>query len=194
MARLGPAGAQQGRCLWLTRHRVRQPVIFPGRTPAAVYSREQNIAVDSQLPQVAGYLTTGQRMVPVGDSADAADDWIAARIAAGDVCVTSDIPLASRCLNTRGGPQLTKPNRHMPRQRLAALSRRQLISVRHQDRYSHVIEVATDPAEQAFAQVRVVMIDAGRPALVIPSSRATSLTDTTDSSFRFRGFVARART
>ena len=37
-------------------------------------------------------------MVVVGDTADAADDWIAARIGAADVCVTSDIPLASRCL------------------------------------------------------------------------------------------------
>jgi len=37
-------------------------------------------------------------MVLVGDTADAADDWIAARIGTTDVCVTSDIPLASRCL------------------------------------------------------------------------------------------------
>jgi hypothetical protein len=37
-------------------------------------------------------------MVLVGDTADAADDWIAERVGAMDVCVTSDIPLASRCL------------------------------------------------------------------------------------------------
>ena len=37
-------------------------------------------------------------MVLVGDSADAADNWIAEHITAEDVCVTSDIPLASRCL------------------------------------------------------------------------------------------------
>jgi hypothetical protein len=37
-------------------------------------------------------------MVLVGDTADAADDWIAERIDGTDVCVTSDIPLASRCL------------------------------------------------------------------------------------------------
>ena len=37
-------------------------------------------------------------MVLVGDNADAADDWIAEHISAVDVCVTSDIPLASRCL------------------------------------------------------------------------------------------------
>ncbi len=38
------------------------------------------------------------RMVTVGEGPDVADDYIAERIAAGDVCVTSDIPLASRCL------------------------------------------------------------------------------------------------
>lgn len=38
------------------------------------------------------------RIVVVGDGADAADDWIAEHIAAGDVCVTADIPLAARCL------------------------------------------------------------------------------------------------
>jgi uncharacterized protein YaiI (UPF0178 family) len=37
-------------------------------------------------------------MVTVGEGADVADDWIAGRIASGDICVTSDIPLASRCL------------------------------------------------------------------------------------------------
>jgi uncharacterized protein YaiI (UPF0178 family) len=38
------------------------------------------------------------RMVTVGAGADVADDWIAERIGRADVCVTSDIPLASRCL------------------------------------------------------------------------------------------------
>ena len=46
-------------------------------------------------------------MVLVGDSADAADDWIAARIGAADVCVTSDIPLASRCL--KKGARVVSP-------------------------------------------------------------------------------------
>jgi hypothetical protein len=40
-------------------------------------------------------------MVLVGDSAEAADDWIVERIGATDVCVTSDILLASRCLKKR---------------------------------------------------------------------------------------------
>jgi len=47
------------------------------------------------------------RMVLVGDSADAADDWIAERIGATDVCVTSDIPLASRCL--KRGARVVSP-------------------------------------------------------------------------------------
>lgn len=37
-------------------------------------------------------------MVVVADTPDAADDWIAERARRGDVCVTADIPLASRCL------------------------------------------------------------------------------------------------
>jgi len=37
-------------------------------------------------------------MVVVDEGPDAADDWIAERVAEGDVVVTADIPLAARCL------------------------------------------------------------------------------------------------
>jgi uncharacterized protein len=47
------------------------------------------------------------RMVLVGESADAADDWIAEHISAADVCVTSDIPLAARCL--KKGARVVSP-------------------------------------------------------------------------------------
>jgi uncharacterized protein YaiI (UPF0178 family) len=40
----------------------------------------------------------GARMVTVADGADAADDWIVEAALAGDVVVTSDIPLAARAL------------------------------------------------------------------------------------------------
>ncbi len=40
----------------------------------------------------------GVTMVTVAEGADIADDWIAERIGPDDVCVTADIPLASRCL------------------------------------------------------------------------------------------------
>jgi uncharacterized protein len=43
------------------------------------------------------------RMVVVAETPDAADDWIAERIAAQDVCVTADIPLAARCLGRGAG-------------------------------------------------------------------------------------------
>jgi uncharacterized protein YaiI (UPF0178 family) len=46
-------------------------------------------------------------MVLAGDSADAADDWITEHISAVDVCVTSDIPLASRCL--KKGARVVSP-------------------------------------------------------------------------------------
>lgn len=36
--------------------------------------------------------------VVVAEGPDAADDWIAAHIRAGDIVITADIPLAARCL------------------------------------------------------------------------------------------------
>ena len=36
--------------------------------------------------------------VAAGDVFNAADDWIAERIGAGDVCITADVPLAARCI------------------------------------------------------------------------------------------------
>ena len=36
--------------------------------------------------------------VVVAEGPDAADNWIAERIGAGDIAITADIPLASRCL------------------------------------------------------------------------------------------------
>lgn len=37
-------------------------------------------------------------MITVEAGADVADDWIVERIGAADVCITTDIPLAARCL------------------------------------------------------------------------------------------------
>jgi uncharacterized protein YaiI (UPF0178 family) len=50
-------------------------------------------------------------MVIVPEGADAADDWIAERIGASDVCVTTDIPLAARCLE-RGARALSPKGHH----------------------------------------------------------------------------------
>lgn len=38
------------------------------------------------------------RQIVVPQTPDAADDWIAERISAGDICITADIPLAARCI------------------------------------------------------------------------------------------------
>lgn len=45
--------------------------------------------------------------IVVPDGPDAADDWIASRIGAGDIAVTADIPLAARCL--KAGAQAIGP-------------------------------------------------------------------------------------
>lgn len=47
------------------------------------------------------------RRVVVSDGPDAADDWIAERAAKGDIVVTADIPLASRCL--KAGARVVGP-------------------------------------------------------------------------------------
>ncbi|GIX13834.1 MAG: UPF0178 protein [Paracoccaceae bacterium] len=48
------------------------------------------------------------RTVIVAAGPDAADDWIAARIGRGDVCVTADIPLADACL--KAGARALRPD------------------------------------------------------------------------------------
>jgi uncharacterized protein YaiI (UPF0178 family) len=65
-------------------------------------------------------------MVTVESGADVADDYIAERITAADCCVTSDIPLASRCL-AQGGRAIA-PSGHIwtPDNIGAALAGREL--------------------------------------------------------------------
>lgn len=48
------------------------------------------------------------RHVVVAAGPDIADDWIVDHIAAGDLCVTADIPLAARCLDK--GAAVLAPN------------------------------------------------------------------------------------
>jgi len=81
--------------------------------------REEVYRVSDRLGLVVHVVSNGSRpirptgrplvrMVIVEAGADAADDWIAERIEQSDVCVTADIPLASRCL-ARGARALA-PN------------------------------------------------------------------------------------
>ncbi len=70
---------------------VKEEVIrVAGRHGLAVYMVSNTWLRMAEGPRV-------ERIV-VGEGADAADDWIADHIDAGDIAVTSDIRLAARCL------------------------------------------------------------------------------------------------
>jgi uncharacterized protein len=46
--------------------------------------------------------------IAAGSGMDAADDWIAERAGKGDIVITSDVPLASRCV--KAGAEVLAPN------------------------------------------------------------------------------------
>lgn len=48
------------------------------------------------------------RLEVVGDASDAADDWIVEHVEAHDIVITTDVPLASRCLKL--GARAIRPN------------------------------------------------------------------------------------
>ena len=84
--------------------------------------REEVYRVADRLALLVHVVSNGSRpirpsgrpnvaMIVVGAGADIADDWIADRITAADVCVTSDIPLASRCLAKNA--RALSPNGHV---------------------------------------------------------------------------------
>ncbi len=84
--------------------------------------REETYRVASRLGLVVHVVANGSRpirppglalvrMVVVGEGADVADDWIAERITAQDICVTADIPLAARCLAR--GARAVSPTGHV---------------------------------------------------------------------------------
>ena len=52
------------------------------------------------------------RLVVVGNASDAADDWIAEHVEPDDIVVTTDIPLAARCLE-RGAHVLEPRGREL---------------------------------------------------------------------------------
>jgi uncharacterized protein YaiI (UPF0178 family) len=60
----------------------------------------------------AGFIRVPQdpmiERVAAGSAMDAADDWIAARARPGDLVITADVPLASRCV--KAGAEVIAPN------------------------------------------------------------------------------------
>jgi hypothetical protein len=115
-------GDRPGASVLMTNSAVQQDA---GRTLTDIYVdgdacpvREEIYRVAARLKVKVFVVSNGSRpirppgmsnvsMVLVGDAADAADDWIAERAGAMDVCVTSDIPLASRCL--KKGARVVSP-------------------------------------------------------------------------------------
>ena len=64
------------------------------RVAERVGARVTMVAAQGMRPRRESFV----EIVAAGPAFDAADDWIAERIGAGDVCVTNDVPLASRCV------------------------------------------------------------------------------------------------
>jgi uncharacterized protein len=66
--------------------------------------------------------------ITVSHGENAADDWIAEKIALGDICITADIPLASRCLG-RGASVLDPKGKSFTEDSIGdALATRELMS------------------------------------------------------------------
>jgi uncharacterized protein YaiI (UPF0178 family) len=83
--------------------------------------REETYRVADRLALTVYVVSNGSRpirpsqnrnihMITVREGADIADDWIAERITAADICITADIPLAGRCLAK--GARAVSPHGH----------------------------------------------------------------------------------
>jgi uncharacterized protein len=73
------------------------------------------VAARHRLPVTvvaAGFIRVPQdpmiERVAAGAGLDAADDWIAERVEPGDIVITADVPLASRCV--KAGAEAIAPN------------------------------------------------------------------------------------
>src|SRR5258708_26225163 len=91
------------------------PRIYVDADACPVKDESYRVAIRHGLPVsvVAGnFIRVPQdaliERVAAGSGMDAADDWIAERAGKGDIVVTSDIPLASRCV--KAGAEVIAPN------------------------------------------------------------------------------------
>ena len=76
------------------------------RVAARVGARLTLVAAGGMRPRREAFVS----QVATGPAFDAADDWIAERIEAGDICITADMPLASRCV-AKGAKVVTPTGR-----------------------------------------------------------------------------------
>ena len=91
-----------------------KPVIYVDADACPVKDEAVRVAVRHDLALV--FVSNAWMRLPEGpnvervivpEGPDAADDWIAERIGKGDIAITADIPLASRCL--KAGAQTLGP-------------------------------------------------------------------------------------
>jgi uncharacterized protein YaiI (UPF0178 family) len=92
-----------------------QPRIYVDADACPVKDEIYRVAIRHGLPVsvVAGkFIRVPQdpliERIAAGAGMDAADDWIAERAQPGDIVITSDIPLASRCI--KAGAEVIAPN------------------------------------------------------------------------------------
>src|SRR6267142_2428229 len=127
-----PLFCSQFRCRWgTTRATRKQQLRFPPKSqPMTPFLNTTRIYVDADACPVKDeiYRVAARHGLPVsvvagqfirvpqdpmieriaaGSGMDAADDWIAERAGKGDIVVTSDIPLASRCV--KAGAEVIAP-------------------------------------------------------------------------------------
>lgn len=88
------------------------PVKAEVRKVADRYGLDVILVANSGLRPVR---SANVRIVTVGSRFDEADDWISEHIALADICVTSDVPLASRCVE-KGAVALSPSGRIFDRQ------------------------------------------------------------------------------
>jgi hypothetical protein len=102
---------------------IRQPMTSPSK-PMRIYVDADACPVKDEIYRVAARhqlpvsVVAGQfirvpqdsliERIAAGPAMDAADDWIAERAGPGDIVITSDVPLASRCVKT--GAEVIAPN------------------------------------------------------------------------------------
>ncbi len=107
-------------------------------------------------------------MITVEAGADVADDWIVERITAADVCITTDIPLAARCL-AKGARGLAPSGKIWTGDNIGnALAGRAVGQYPTGDRHDHRRPAATDETGPLTVPERTGCRGAGGAARVVP--------------------------
>ncbi len=92
---------------------VKTEVCRVARRHGAAVTFVSNLAMRVPEPDIS-------RLIVVNGGFDAADDWIAGRATGGDIVVTSDVPLADRCIR-KGAAVVTPDGRILSEENIGAV-------------------------------------------------------------------------